>query len=308
VSDRTCCGCGATLVGRRPQTKWCSGACRQRKLQRDRAPRARTYVCRICGVDIEVRGRGGARTMCDACSSRWGKVDRVRAAERYECRGCGIEFTRPPTKGQRPGWCEPCRTLGVPVECLMCGKSTRSLKKTARFCSNRCWCAWRDRPTFGPLAPLPSTEVVHVGSRMRRPRPPATVSTGQKWIAGLCRRCDEPFVLVFPHTHSLYCSKRCSKADAKYRRRLVVRAAAGTEVVYRKRIFDRDGWRCQLCGRMTKRKAEVPDPRAPVLDHIVPLAAGGTHEPANVQCAHFRCNCLKSDGVHGAGEQLRLVG
>ncbi len=49
-------------------------------------------------------------------------------------------------------------------------------------------------------------------------------------------------------------------------------------------------------------------PLAPVIDHIVPLDAGGLHEPANVQCAHFLCNSKKGARVYGAGEQLRLVG
>jgi 5-methylcytosine-specific restriction endonuclease McrA len=29
------------------------------------------------------------------------------------------------------------------------------------------------------------------------------------------------------------------------------------------------------------------------LDHIVPLARGGTHEPRNVQVSHARCNNRK---------------
>jgi len=43
------------------------------------------------------------------------------------------------------------------------------------------------------------------------------------------------------------------------------------------------------------RGAVVPHPLAPTIDHVVPLAAGGLHEPANVQLAHFLCNARKSD-------------
>jgi 5-methylcytosine-specific restriction endonuclease McrA len=42
-----------------------------------------------------------------------------------------------------------------------------------------------------------------------------------------------------------------------------------------------------------------------VLDHIVALARGGTHQAINVQCAHFLCNSHKS--ADGPG-QLRLFG
>lgn len=41
----------------------------------------------------------------------------------------------------------------------------------------------------------------------------------------------------------------------------------------------------------------MPDRLAPTLDHIIPLAAGGTHEPSNCQCAHFSCNSAKGARV-----------
>ena len=95
------------------------------------------------------------------------------------------------------------------------------------------------------------------------------------------------------------------RAVAKAKRR-AVKKSAFVENVYRRKVFERDGWRCQLCRKPVKRDAVVPHPKAPVLDHIIPLAAGGTHEPANVQCAHYLCNSLKGD--RGGGEQLLLIG
>lgn len=71
-------------------------------------------------------------------------------------------------------------------------------------------------------------------------------------------------------------------------------------------VFERDRWTCQLCGKKIKRDAEVPHPLAPTIDHIIPLADDGTHEPANCQAAHFACNSRKRD--RGGGEQLALVG
>jgi 5-methylcytosine-specific restriction endonuclease McrA len=73
-------------------------------------------------------------------------------------------------------------------------------------------------------------------------------------------------------------------------------------------IFERDGWRCQLCRRPVKRAATVPHPLAPTIDHVIPLALGGPDAPENVQCACFECNTHKSHGVLGPGEQLRLIG
>lgn len=74
-------------------------------------------------------------------------------------------------------------------------------------------------------------------------------------------------------------------------------------------IYERDGYRCQLCGRQVLTKAAYRrrdgkiHPRSPTIDHIVPMCKGGNHEPANCQTACFICNSRK--GGSGGG-QLRL--
>lgn len=49
-----------------------------------------------------------------------------------------------------------------------------------------------------------------------------------------------------------------------------------------------------------------PHPRAPVVDHIMPLSRGGEDTKTNVQLAHSKCNGAK--GAAGSGEQLALIG
>lgn len=92
-----------------------------------------------------------------------------------------------------------------------------------------------------------------------------------------------------------YCSPQCSRRAHKDNRAMRKRGAF-VEVVRRQLVYRRDGWVCQLCHRPVKRDAVVPHPKAPTIDHIIPLAAGGTHSYANVQLAHFLCNSRKSDG------------
>lgn len=60
-------------------------------------------------------------------------------------------------------------------------------------------------------------------------------------------------------------------------------------------VYERDGWVCQICGDAVRREAAVPDLDAPVIDHRIPLAAGGEHGPDNWQTAHFYCNSVKRD-------------
>ena len=51
-------------------------------------------------------------------------------------------------------------------------------------------------------------------------------------------------------------------------------------------IYQRDKGLCQICLKPVERTRAT-------LDHIIPLARGGTHEPNNVQIAHGSCNSSK---------------
>lgn len=55
---------------------------------------------------------------------------------------------------------------------------------------------------------------------------------------------------------------------------------------WRYRIYERDGWRCQICNDPVDMTAEPTVSRAPSLDHIVPRARGGNDEPTNLRLAH----------------------
>lgn len=73
-----------------------------------------------------------------------------------------------------------------------------------------------------------------------------------------------------------------------------------------RKVFQRDGWRCQLCGKKLnpKHRGTYKDD-APELDHIIPWAAGGEHSYRNTQLACRKCNEEKGSEEMG---QLRLFG
>jgi len=191
--------------------------------------------------------------------------------------------------------------------CKVCGSPART---DAEFCSRRCAGDGRrilfphskirvvDCPDCGADKVVSRTSPGHrcfSCAEVERPR----------FQAGWCRRCGDSFVMLFNNVDAGYCSAQCARSDSKDRRRARKREAFA-EPVFRRKIFERDRWRCQICGKAVKRTKEPPHPFAPTIDHIIPLNDGGTHEPANVQCAHFVCNCRKSDGA--ANDQLRLIG
>lgn len=91
---------------------------------------------------------------------------------------------------------------------------------------------------------------------------------------------------------------RCARRRARQAEQLV-------EVVDPDVVFERDGWRCHLCGRRIDRRLSGRAAMGPTIDHLVPLAAGGEHSYRNVAAAHRRCNSAK--GTRGAA-QLALIG
>ena len=115
----------------------------------------------------------------------------------------------------------------------------------------------------------------------------ATVPRGRK-------RCDD-------------CKLRAA-VEAKRRKRRAERArrrGVTHEPYTLAEIASRDRRTCQLCRRRVAMTKTVPHPKAPTIDHVLPIAAGGQDIRANVQLAHFECNWRKSDG---GTQQLALVG
>lgn len=132
-------------------------------------------------------------------------------------------------------------------------------------------------------------------------------------VSQCCKRCG----VVYRPTSSggrpsVYCGEECRRAvqqqhkrAARLRRKAATRAVT-VETVDPIKVFERDGWRCRLCGsKAPKAKRGTYEADAPELDHIIPLSRGGEHSYRNTQCACRRCNLEKSDRPLG---QLLLIG
>jgi 5-methylcytosine-specific restriction endonuclease McrA len=88
-------------------------------------------------------------------------------------------------------------------------------------------------------------------------------------------------------------------------RKFAGRARTKRFELHKASICQRDGWRCGLCNKPVNRRKRHPHPLAPSIDHIIPLAKGGTNDLTNLQLAHLHCNLEKRAAARG--EQLRLI-
>ncbi|MFD3741593.1 HNH endonuclease [Streptomyces sp. NPDC058629] len=91
----------------------------------------------------------------------------------------------------------------------------------------------------------------------------------------------------------------------KCRRRRAAKRGGASETYTLVQIAERDRARCGLCGGRVAMKQRVPHPKAPTIDHVIPVSEGGDDTRANVQLAHFQCNSAK--GARGS-QQLALIG
>lgn len=326
-----CLECDAPLQrkARGPAPKYCSANCRARakykrskvdgRYERDRATsaakrraerEANADPCPYCGESMTNRRRVQCgkpeckRLWTNERNRKWQQRYRVEAGRSYRfnftyehiCGICGVTWKSSESKQQFCSTSCANKARRWTRTCITCERPWEALAPSARYCS----------PACRPDARIVSTELalrvqIPWWAGRRWPTPPTRVR--RRWYAGRCQRCDIPFVTDQPANR--YCTPACARSDSRARRRARKRGAYVSDV-YRAKVFERDKWTCRLCNRRAARDKVVPHPMAPVLDHIIPLANGGTHEPANVQCAHFLCNSLKGD--RGGGEQLMLIG
>ena len=269
-----CLYCGKAIVGRK--RKYCDRFCRN--THRDR--------------------KGGVLPIQEAYAIR-----REKTKERFgrQCQQCGADFIFKPGGGNIDGgkFCgrscyaesrkgvlrkflgERLVINGVRIgskvkvffkHCEVCNKPFATRHRKKECCSDEC------------------SNSLHL-SRMRERYSPA------ERISKQCEVCGNIF--LSNRVQYKCCSPSCSHINetvAKNHRQRARHFDVEYEYVNPAKVFKRDGWRCQICGKKTPKKNRGKRyPNSPELDHRVPMSKGGGHLYSNVQCSCRRCNGQKSN-------------
>ena len=254
-----------------------------------------------------------------------------------KCEGCSIPLTGTGKRFcsrqcqqsvDRPGAHMPRKIKDRP--CQQCGKvfRPRETKYPGKYCSNECTYAARRKPEIitcdRPLEPTACAECGSLYERASKKQITCSRDCGmrrsirmrsmqmnpERYEAKPCLECGKVFTPVYGERAWGRCSPECKeKARAraakkqhrigKAKRRAIERGAEADSIDPIK-VFERDGWRCQLCGRKTPKALRGKhQPSSPELDHIVPLSRGGPHTYANTQCACRECNGNKGASILG---------
>jgi 5-methylcytosine-specific restriction endonuclease McrA len=307
--DGSCaqCACGAPLY---------------RRGSRGRFPQK----CEPCKVELSrSRSREYQRRLKDGASAYWQRDRLYKARERRmaKARASGAipfdEFQKARTKASIERRSSVCGSCGV-------GFVARGLDRLS-YCSRQC--AGEARKTRPPAhskvwfptcrecdrvfaTRLKAVRVCSDGCKAAEERQRARARAAALVIPLKlrCPECDSEFVRTYGDKGRAFCSQACSKrhtSRANRKKRKWVERAARVEAVNPFKVFERDGWRCRCCRKPTPRdKRGTYHPRAPELDHIIPLAKGGEHSYRNTQLLCRACNGAKSDT--DGGQQMRLFG
>lgn len=122
-----------------------------------------------------------------------------------------------------------------------------------------------------------------------------------------CRRCGNLFRNTGKRRTCDSCIvrlKREGKSRTNHRRRIRKTmndyAEQGkVDTFEREGVIRSDQWICYLCGRKTSMESGSRDGSYPTVDHVVPIARGGSNDRSNLRCACMRCNSKKSDMTIG---------
>lgn len=230
------------------------------------------------------------------------------------CSWCGARCERPPTRGQRPKWCDECRRLrpwARRSRCPQCGEPRRDDNATcSRLCAHLAaggaasqplvysQCAGGcDRQRSGPVHRHWMCRRCTARHRRDSPR-----RSHRVWVSGRCRRCGTTFTTYVTRDHVLaaWCSTACHRLDQKATAR-AREAGAPVETFARWRVFEEHGWWCHICNHPIDPSIEdVLHPMYATLDHVVPLGPDGAHAASNLRPAHRVCNAIKGDAYEGS--------
>lgn len=270
--EKKCLYCGSEF--RSYRGSYCSVSCGQKnRHEKDKVP------CEWCGKPRSKQKNRRKRFCSRECafaSAAEGKRQRLERLKsepkipdyrKYRakaltmvCKGCGVEFIR--LKGNQVYCCLACGSIAA-------ARHQRDLRLSEAF-------------------------------------------EARKLNPSICRNCHKPFVMG-PGKGGLRlcCSEKCrkernhrmrraAKARSNRRRKHRLRAVSTSKAVDPKAIWKRDGRRCSLCGKGTpwswRNKGRD---RSPEIDHIVPVALGGSDDASNLQLVCRKCNGEKAATAAG---------
>lgn len=150
------------------------------------------------------------------------------------------------------------------MQCLACGKPEIAPGKRS-YCSSACQEAARRQQQATASGDRTKTEPLEN-----------------------CISCGTPLLTGRVNGRAVHRRTRRFCTDCKSKPRRSYRLAVDILAHYQ-------GTDCGICGEAVDMSVRFPDRACATIDHILPLAMGGTDAVGNLRLAHYSCNCRRED-------------
>jgi 5-methylcytosine-specific restriction endonuclease McrA len=260
---------------------------------------------------------------CKGCGVEFQTTDPRKMFHKPSCYSKTIKVTNAWLLANRPNFpTEPCRNCGGPVvqyrtrrydgEMRYCQRSCQPRPKRtwhgptkAELISSKSWlgrCKWCKKALRSGVESCKQCSDKRSLILLR-------LRTRLRWLLPKqCLQCGHMFNR-FDQGFSCNPCKQYATKQSKQLRRLRKRGAGAYEpgIDYRSLYALAEG-SCAICQQPCSDPSVWSDwdgltwmPKAPTVDHIIPLASGGTHTWGNVQLACAACNSAKGDRLDPRG-------
>lgn len=287
-------------------------------------------ACTVCGCRISRMGRNKPRFCSKACQRIGGKKPNRRLAPILErqCQWCEKWFQ---TRNQCRRFCSrSCGVLnrhggGRPLQvCQHCGKQYKpKAYNRLTFCSRECCYKNRKKSAGTYYRSAIADGMLIWASRWKVCKQCRCAFYGRGNICSeVCRSASQlsKYYQDVPREYTAVCvrcgvvfkgrrpgrarqckscrqsSEKMCNRNCKHRRKARIKGNMVGKVSIRQ-VFERDGWRCYLCNKALSQDVKVPNDDAPTIDHVIPLAKGGSHSMENLRACCFKCNYTKCDSM-----------
>lgn len=308
AKTRTCLNCGQSFVAKYSSQKWCSHVCSRKSVME-------VLECNKCGTkfipkhdqqkycSLNCRQNVGFITkQCSECGEKFGggrasnlhsKCAKCLVSQRtHICYGCGKTFIRPNSPKDSGKYCShECyirgrygeRTEPVQPEVKLCTICQNVVsRRAAKRCSAECDKEHKRRQARKERFCADCGKSVHKNWKRR------------------CEECDTRHVAQNHQNNLAALSARKAKfrgaSTDRFGRRITL-----------KRLLQRDGDKCAICGQKTDISADHSDNAYPSIDHIVPVSHGGAHIWSNVRVVHRGCNTKRGNRSRDIQMALPMV-
>lgn len=315
--------------------KYCSENCREESRKEKAKSRynyekkvRELVICEGCGKEFP------ARENQKYCSPRcWRYINCPKSevtTEIKNCLNCNSVFEDNTFDKCKKYCSEKCqREYHKPVKiCKICGKEYKTGYNNGKYCSNECWNKNKTKCVIcGKLISnkkycskecqekeftITINKCIECGKEFETTNKASNYCSDKckeirnnRVYIRICRQCGEEFKTK--NEQRYYCSKKCIKkyTNNKSKKNRDIRLKNNGEIdnsISLEKLIKRDKNICYLCGKecdsndfVIENRNFIVGSEHPSIDHVIPIAKGGTHTWDNIKLAHIKCNTKKSD-------------